>query len=161
TPGSATRTSTPSAPGRCGPARAAPSALPRPRARRRAGLRVRPPRERERRGPSAWRTPLVPPPVPRPGPRAPAVAAPAPRVVVVLLLVAVMVWSGRRRRHHLQDRFGSEYDRTVDASEHRRDAERALREREQRHDELELRPLSEASRQRYTQQWQQMQSEFV
>ena len=31
----------------------------------------------------------------------------------------------------------------------------------QRHDELELRPLSDASAQRYTQQWQEMQSGFV
>ena len=43
----------------------------------------------------------------------------------------------------------------------RRAAERDLREREAKHDELELRPLSEASRQRYTQQWTEMQSGFV
>ena len=36
-----------------------------------------------------------------------------------------------------------------------------LRDREARHDELELRPLSEASRQRYTEQWQDKQSGFV
>lgn len=33
--------------------------------------------------------------------------------------------------------------------------------REERHDELDLRPLSDASRPRYTQQWQEMQSGFV
>lgn len=81
--------------------------------------------------------------------------------VIVVLVLAVLAWTNSRRRHHLQDRFGSEYDRTVDAAEHRRDAERALREREARHDELELHPLSEESRQRYTQQWMQMQSGFV
>ena len=75
---------------------------------------------------------------------------------------------GRRRglgqaapAHHLQDRFGPEYDRTVEGADRRREAERELREREARHDELELRPLSEASRQRYTQQWSEMQSGFV
>jgi hypothetical protein len=83
-------------------------------------------------------------------------------VVVVLIVVAVVAAaSSRRRRHHLQDRFGSEYDRTVDGADRRRQAERELREREARHDELELRPLSEASRQRYTQQWQEMQGGFV
>jgi hypothetical protein len=83
-------------------------------------------------------------------------------VVVVLVVVAVVAMaSSRRRRHHLQDRFGSEYDRTVESADRRRQAERELRERESRHDELELRPLSEASRQRYTQQWQEMQSGFV
>jgi hypothetical protein len=82
-------------------------------------------------------------------------------VVVVVLAAIAMAWSNNRRRHHLQDRFGSEYDRTVDAADHRRDAERDLHDREQRHDELDLRPLSDASRQRYTQQWQEMQSGFV
>jgi hypothetical protein len=84
-------------------------------------------------------------------------------VVVVLIIVAVVAAaaSRSRRRHHLQERFGPEYDRTVDGAQRRREAERDLREREARHDELQLRPLSDASRQRYTQQWQEMQSGFV
>jgi hypothetical protein len=83
-------------------------------------------------------------------------------VVVVLIVVAlVAAAASRRRRHHLQERFGSEYDRTVDSADRRRGAERELRDREARHDELELRPLSEASRRRYTQQWQEMQGGFV
>src|ERR1700742_1902866 len=84
-------------------------------------------------------------------------------VVVVVLVVVVVAASvaSRRRRHHLQGRFGSEYDRTVEGADHRRDAERDLRDREQRHDELDLHPLSDASRQRYTEQWQEMQSGFV
>jgi hypothetical protein len=82
-------------------------------------------------------------------------------VVVLVVVVALAVASSRRRRHHLQTRFGSEYDRTVDGADRRREAERELREREARHDELDLKPLSEASRQRYTQQWQEMQSGFV
>ena len=80
-------------------------------------------------------------------------------MVVVLAIVAAAV--SRRRRRHLQERFGSEYDRTLEGADHRRDAERQLRDREARHDELDLRPLSEASRQRYTQQWSDMQSGFV
>ena len=83
-------------------------------------------------------------------------------VVVVLIVAAVVASASRRRRsHHLQERFGSEYDRTVEGADRRREAERDLREREARHDELELRPLSDASRQRYTQQWQEMQTGFV
>ena len=79
-------------------------------------------------------------------------------VVVLVIIVAVAATASRRRRHHLQQRFGSEYDRTVEGADRRRAAERDLRDREARHDELELRPLSEASRQRYTEQWQDMQS---
>jgi len=83
--------------------------------------------------------------------------------VVVVLIVAAVIMSAVRRSHrrHLQERFGSEYDRTVESAEGRRKAERELREREARHDELELRPLSDASRQRYSQQWQEMQQGFV
>jgi hypothetical protein len=82
-------------------------------------------------------------------------------VVVVVVVVVAAAASARRRRHHLQERFGSEYDRTVEGTDHRRDAERDLRDREQRHDELELRPLIDASRQRYSQLWQDMQTGFV
>src|SRR3954470_4138756 len=81
--------------------------------------------------------------------------------VVLVVVVAVAALTARRRRHHLQERFGSEYDRTVEGADRRREAERDLRDREARHDELELRPLSDASRQRYTEQWHDMQSGFV
>jgi hypothetical protein len=81
--------------------------------------------------------------------------------VVVVLAIVVMSAMSRRRRHHLQGRFGPEYDRTLDGASNRRTAERDLRERESRRDELELRPLSEASRARYQQQWTDMQGGFV
>jgi hypothetical protein len=88
-------------------------------------------------------------------------------IVIIVVVVLVVIWavamylSSRRRRHHLQERFGPEYDRTVDGADRRRQAERDLRDREARHDELELHPLSDASRERYTQQWQEMQTGFV
>ncbi len=81
--------------------------------------------------------------------------------VVLVVVVVVAALTARGRRRHLQERFGSEYDRTVEGADRRRQAERDLREREERHDELDLRPLSDASRQRYSQQWQEMQSGFV
>jgi hypothetical protein len=81
-------------------------------------------------------------------------------VVIVLLLVAWSAWS-RRRRHALHDRFSSEYDRTVEDADSRRQAERDLRAREAEHEELELRPLSEESRHRYEEQWNELQAGFV
>jgi hypothetical protein len=81
-------------------------------------------------------------------------------VVVVLLLVAWGAWS-RRRRHSLHDRFGTEYDRTVEGADSRRRAERDLREREAEHEELELQPLSEESRRRYEEEWNDLQAGFV
>ena len=82
-------------------------------------------------------------------------------VVVLVIVAAVAAAASRRRRHHLKQRFGSEYDRTVEGADRRREAERDLRDREARHDELELHPLSDASRQRYTEQWHDMQAGFV
>jgi FtsZ-interacting cell division protein ZipA len=77
----------------------------------------------------------------------------------VLLLVAA--WTRRkRRRDHLQDRFGPEYDRTV-SSEGRRDAERHLRDVEREHEQLDIRPLTPAARDRYLEEWRQAEARFV
>ena len=61
----------------------------------------------------------------------------------------------------LRERFGSEYDRTVDASENQRVAEADLRERERERARLDITPLSEASRVRYTDEWRAVQQSFV
>jgi hypothetical protein len=82
-------------------------------------------------------------------------------VVVAVILIAAAVFARRRRRSHLKERFGPEYDRTVDSADRRRQAERELHEREQRHDQLELRPLAPAARERYEQRWATLQSDFV
>jgi FtsZ-interacting cell division protein ZipA len=84
-------------------------------------------------------------------------------VAVVCVLVLGATWASMRTRRtrSLQERFGSEYDRTVDREGGRRDAERELREREKRHDELELRPLSAEARSRYLQKWHATQERFV
>ncbi|SOE07836.1 hypothetical protein [Streptomyces sp. Ag109_G2-15] len=81
-------------------------------------------------------------------------------IVVVLALAAVAV-SLMRRRRHLRDRFGPEYERTVEESDGRRAAERELREREKRHDALDIKPLPPVSRDRYTREWSSVQEEFV
>jgi hypothetical protein len=83
-------------------------------------------------------------------------------VVVAIVVLAVSAGALRMRRSRsLQDRFGREYDRTVDKAGGRREAEQELREREKRHDALELRPLPHAARERYLQQWQATQGRFV
>jgi hypothetical protein len=83
-------------------------------------------------------------------------------VVVAIVVLGILATALRTRRSRsLQDRFGREYDRTVDKAGGRREAEQELREREKRHDELELRPLSQDVRERYLQQWQVTQGQFV
>ncbi|HST16911.1 MAG TPA: hypothetical protein VLK36_04535 [Gaiellaceae bacterium] len=68
--------------------------------------------------------------------------------IVVLAIVAGRI-SARRRRTGLRDRFGPEYERTVDSADSRRKAEAELVAREERRSELEIRPLTAAARSRY------------
>jgi hypothetical protein len=83
-------------------------------------------------------------------------------VVVAIVVLGVLFSALRTRRSRsLQDQFGREYDRAVDKAGGRREAERELAERQKRHDELELRPLSPNARERYVQQWQATQGRFV
>jgi hypothetical protein len=83
-------------------------------------------------------------------------------VVAAIVLLAVFLGATRTRRTRgLQDRFGNEYDRTVQQTGGKRDAERELQERQKRHDALELRPLSAQQRDRYVQEWEMTQSRFV
>jgi hypothetical protein len=83
--------------------------------------------------------------------------------VAALLVVALVVWQAlkARRTRTLQQRFGPEYDRTLDRADGKREAEAELAERVQRHDELELRPLTTAALVRYREEWQQVQARFV
>lgn len=86
-------------------------------------------------------------------------------VVVAVLLVVLGALAAqamrRRQSQRLRQEFGPEYDRTVEDAGTRRDAERELAARKQEHDQLELRPLTPAARERYTTSWAQVQSRFV
>jgi hypothetical protein len=83
-------------------------------------------------------------------------------VVAAIVLLAVFLSATRSRRtRSLQDRFGNEYDRTVEHAGDKREAERELREREKRHDALDLQPLSPQQRDSYVQEWQTTQGRFV
>ncbi len=81
----------------------------------------------------------------------------------VVIAVLVIAWSATRakRSRALKDTFGREYDRTVDQTGDRHAAERELRDRQKRHDELDLKPLSPESRDRYVRRWHSTQTRFV
>jgi hypothetical protein len=83
--------------------------------------------------------------------------------VAAALVVLAIVWAAmtKRRSRSLQDRFGREYDRTVEHAGGRREGERQLTAREKRHDELDLRPLPPDARERYRGQWEETQGMFV
>ncbi|MER6581176.1 hypothetical protein [Nonomuraea sp. NPDC001023] len=83
-------------------------------------------------------------------------------VVAVVALAAVgYVVLQQQRRSRLRERFGPEYERTVAESENRREAERELIAREQRHSELDIRPLPEETRDAYANRWTEVQERFV
>jgi hypothetical protein len=82
-------------------------------------------------------------------------------VALVILALTARGYSQSRRRTALRDQFGPEYDRTVSDAGSRRKAERDLAERERAHDSLDIQPLSEASRSRYTEDWQRAEQHFV
>jgi hypothetical protein len=79
-------------------------------------------------------------------------------VVVVLVAVAAM---RRRRTEDLRNRFGPEYERAVETSDDRRGAEHDLLDRARKRDRLDIRPLPEAARARYAEQWRGIQERFI
>jgi hypothetical protein len=79
--------------------------------------------------------------------------------VVVIALIAMA--ARQRRAAALRERFGPEYDRAVAARDDRRAAEAELREREKQRARLNIRPLPEEARARFTQDWQEVQERFV
>lgn len=81
-------------------------------------------------------------------------------VVLVLLLLGLAARAQLRRRR-LQQRFGPEYDRMVQSTDSRRDAEQELAGRERRHAELPLRRISIDIRERYGTLWFGVQERFV
>jgi len=82
-------------------------------------------------------------------------------VVVVLAVIVVAMVVTRRKSGRLHSTFGSEYDRTVQATGNRREAERDLSGRMERRKQLSIVPLPEQARQQYIAQWQRVQTSFV
>jgi len=81
-------------------------------------------------------------------------------VAIVLVIVARQM-SARKRSSELRDRFGPEYDRVAGVTGSKSDAESELEERAERRDQLAVRPLPEASRERYLEWWRTVQAQFV
>jgi ribosomal protein L13E len=83
-------------------------------------------------------------------------------IIVILVVIAAIIFGIQAsRRKKLQNTFGPEYDRVVADTGSRSDAEKELRERERRHAELELKPLSPESQARYSAAWEEVQIQFV
>ena len=85
--------------------------------------------------------------------------------VVVLAVLALAAWfiakKRREQSRRLQQHFGSEYGRTVEALGGRTKAESDLMAREKRVERLVLTPLTLAEAARFTDAWNALQSRFV
>ena len=82
-------------------------------------------------------------------------------VVVAVLIVAGIIGSRRRRSGHLKDRFGREYDRTLEATGSRSKAEADLEDREKRVEKLHIRALEPDERREFLDRWSDVQARFV
>ncbi|WP_222869804.1 hypothetical protein [Actinomadura decatromicini] len=82
-------------------------------------------------------------------------------IVVAALVTAAFLARNASRTRRLRQRFGPEYDRTVERTGGRAAAERELLSRERRHEELDLRDLDPARREQYREQWLRVQERFV
>ena len=84
-------------------------------------------------------------------------------IIVGVILLALLVWLFMRQKRttNLRDKYGDEYDRTLEATGNRSKAEDNLVERERRVAKFDIRPLTADERDRYTGEWREVKSLFV
>lgn len=83
--------------------------------------------------------------------------------IVAIVVVAIGAWLFFReqRSRKLRARFGPEYEHALRTYGSSTKAEDALLSRQKRLEKLHIQPLPPADRDRYAEQWQQVQSKFV
>ena len=85
-------------------------------------------------------------------------------VVLVLLIIgaiAAVVSSRRHRSKGFQNKYGPEYDRTVQSAGNEKKAQAELDERQKHVETMNIRPLSISERERYQSEWKAIQAKFV
>ena len=82
-------------------------------------------------------------------------------VIVIVLLLLIWAATRSRRRSRLRERFGPEYDRAVEETGSRGKAQAELEGRLKRREQLQVRELEPADRERFSSAWQHAQSHFV
>jgi hypothetical protein len=84
---------------------------------------------------------------------------------VVILVIAVLGWvyvqKRKSRTATLRQKFGPEYDRAVRQQGSERKAEAKLSDREKRIEKLNIRDLDPMEHERFSKQWESVQSHFV
>jgi hypothetical protein len=81
--------------------------------------------------------------------------------VVIVIAVAALLIMRKRRSDQLKQRFGPEYDRAVLQHGDARHAEAVLADREKRVEKFSIRALPPGDRERYAEEWANVQKRFV
>lgn len=79
----------------------------------------------------------------------------------IALIAVALIIIGQRRTRDLSDKFGPEYDRTLQSMRDRGKAESDLLRRSERVEKMAIRPLAPADRERFEQSWKEDQARFV
>jgi hypothetical protein len=84
-------------------------------------------------------------------------------VVIVVIMGAIMAprFARRRKSQKFQNKYGPEYDRTVESAGNEKKAQAELNGRQKHVDTLNIRPLSVSERERYQSEWTIIQAKFV
>jgi len=82
-------------------------------------------------------------------------------VAVIIVAAIVIVVMRNRKSQQLKQRFGTEYDRALEARGDRSKAEAELISREKRVQSFSLKPLSPETRNRFAAEWSAVQRHFV
>jgi hypothetical protein len=84
---------------------------------------------------------------------------------VVILVIAVLVWLFVQKQRgpttSLRQKFGPEYERGLHQEGAKRKAEAKLADRQERVEKLRIRDLDSIERERFSKQWESIQSRFV
>jgi hypothetical protein len=81
--------------------------------------------------------------------------------VLVAIIASIWLYTRSRRTKELRSKFGPEYRRVARAEGDAAQAENILLEREKRVKKLEIKPLSDAQRNQFADEWEHAQAEFV
>ena len=82
-------------------------------------------------------------------------------MVVILGAILVPIFTRRRRSEGFKNKFGPEYDRTIQTAGNEKKAQAELDERRKHVDTLNIRSLSVDERERYLAEWKAVQAKFV
>jgi hypothetical protein len=84
-------------------------------------------------------------------------------VVILVIMGAIMapLFARRKRSQKFQNKYGPEYDRTVQSAGDEKKAQAELKDRQKHVDTLNIRPLSVSERERYQAEWTVIQAKFV